>query len=172
LRIGLISGASTSGAWSDDQWLPQALRASAMIRKFPIEFADKTLRLMPVDYASNAIVRLLSQGVNRPEVIHLDGKSIGFAEIIARLPGGKPDLVSFSDWLRMLQQSRERFEPGVIDGLLAILSNPNEFISPILPDISTAKSRTFLESIGIQELRLESHLIDRYWKRLLGKHPS
>jgi len=172
LRVGLISGASASGAWSNDQWLPQALRASAVIRQFPLEFADKTLRLMPVDYASNAIVQLLGETIKRPEVIHLDGKPIGFDEIIDRLPGGRPELVSFSDWLQMLKRSTERFEPGVIDGLLAILSNPNEFISPILPDVSTAKSRAFLESIGVKELTLDPRLIERYWKYLLGNNTT
>ena len=109
IRIGQISGATTTGTWNTSDWVPIIIKSSAAIGKIPI--FDEELSWLPMDVTSGAIVDTLfscSQG-SPPELVNLvhprsvPGQTI-FEAMKDALARDNLKFVHYDEWLAEIEK--------------------------------------------------------------------
>ncbi len=98
-RPGLVSGASTTGAWNTDDMMSTLARACVAIGLAPD--LDVMVDVVPVDYVSSAIVHLSRQPGTLGKVFHLSNPHpLPYHELIetARSLGLPVQTVAFDRW--------------------------------------------------------------------------
>ncbi|KAG8735999.1 hypothetical protein FRC10_009928 [Ceratobasidium sp. 414] len=107
VRLGQLTGDQTSGAWSDNDWVPSMIASSVSVGCLPTASGDASW--IPLDTAARAIREVcMDRSVTLPPVIHCaHPQSVRWSDMIeifakvldSRAPNGvKLEVVPFGEW--------------------------------------------------------------------------
>ncbi|HEY4002170.1 MAG TPA: thioester reductase domain-containing protein [Candidatus Xenobia bacterium] len=135
-RPALVSGDSRTGAWNTDDIVCRILKSLVLMNVMSTEL-DIELDLVPVDYASEAIVRLALKPDTLNKTFHLvNPEPLTWKALFDGLTaeGWPVEPMSYDRWLQRLDQSDDK--------------NPLRGLAPILRERFTAGALTFVELQG------------------------
>jgi len=102
IRLGLVTGDTTTGKMPPDQWFARLLQTCYRMGVFPQEFA---VPAMPVDWTARSIVRLSLLGKEEPDIFHLcNPDKIPMERFFTTAEGldGEISMTDSRDWLGRL----------------------------------------------------------------------
>jgi thioester reductase-like protein len=167
-RPGLINAASTTGAYTTDDFAARLLKSWIELGEAPE--SDRPLLLTPVDYVSRAIVYLSQQSASLGETFHfINPEPVTMRQFHAliRSAGYRLQEVPFDRWRCSLGEAAA--QDNVLSGLLPFLSateNGDNFDSMPLwppPHVRFASEKTLvrLQGSGIECPPMSQELVNR-----------
>ncbi|KAI0079020.1 acetyl-CoA synthetase-like protein, partial [Panus rudis PR-1116 ss-1] len=121
LRIGQISGSTTSGAWSVTEWLPILVKSSIALKCLPD--ANIAVSWIPSDTLSKAILDLVTTDKALPDILNMvHPRPASWIEVFGRIGSalGNLPVVPLKDWFEKLENLSTRATSQDLESIPAL----------------------------------------------------
>ncbi len=164
-RPATVAGDSVNGVWNSDDFLCRLLKGCLQLGYAPD--ANDRIELAPVDYVSNAIVRLSQQASSIGACFHLNSPHATYTQDVLdwfNQAGYAFERVTYAQWAKKLLTHAEHIEAFALAPLLSLFPEPEqtEAAHEDVPHYDCRTTQHALAAIGMNCPTVNDALLTRY----------
>ncbi|CAL1703617.1 unnamed protein product [Somion occarium] len=128
VRIGQLSGSTTTGAWNATEWVPSLVKSSLVLGCLPTRVEN--VSWIPVDVVASAVVEITHSSsatsdvlnIVHPQPVPWNNVFSDIAKTLGSMSGQPVQLVPYADWLAKLEQYSTSPTQSDLDAMVRIIT--------------------------------------------------